>query len=138
MPKVRTGGAEKWSRRASGATEEYKAGVANPRTDWAEATQSAENSYNQGVQEAITQKRFSKGVRQAGSQKWRDKATEKGASRFSQGVSLGEQDYASGVAPYLDTISKITLPPRGAKGDPRNLERVKIISDALRKRKLQG
>ena len=41
-------------------------------------------------------------------------------------------DYQAGVQPYLDTIAATTLPPRFTKGDPRNLDRVKIISQALR------
>lgn len=135
MPKIRTGGSAKWVNRASSATNEYSEGVKNPRNDWAEATKNAEATYQSGIQQAIAEKRFAKGVTKAGSEKWRQKAIEVGPSRFSQGVQVSEDAYASGIQPFLDTIQRTTLPPRGPKGDPRNLERVKIMADALRKRK---
>jgi hypothetical protein len=36
----------------------------------------------------------------------------------------------------LDVIANTVLPPRGPKGDPRNLDRVKAITTALRAKKL--
>jgi hypothetical protein len=36
----------------------------------------------------------------------------------------------------LQVIESIQLPPRGPKGDPRNIERVRVIAQALRARKL--
>ena len=45
-------------------------------------------------------------------------------------------EYAKGFAPYHDVIEKTELPPRYAKGDERNYERVKAIGQALHKAKL--
>ena len=39
------------------------------------------------------------------------------------------------MQPYLETIAATQLPPRFAKGDPRNVQRVAAIAAALRKRK---
>ena len=74
-------------------------------------------------------------MRKAGSEKWKSKAIQVGKQRFVQGVQGAEALYASGVAPFLSTIEATTLPPRFPKGDPRNLERVKAITIALRKKK---
>jgi len=136
MPKVRSGASEKWVRKASASTQDYQEGVTNPRTPWAAATQAAAANQAAGVQAAIQRKAFEKGVQRAGDEKWKRKAEGVGASRFSQGVQAGASDYASGVAPYLQTIESTNLPPRGPKGDPRNIQRVAAIADALRKKKL--
>jgi hypothetical protein len=138
MPKVRTGGSKRWVNRASVATPDYVSGIQNPRTDWAAATKAAEDSWKQGIQAAISAGSFGKGVTKAGSGKQIAKAIGKGAQRYAAGVADGESDYANAIAPYLQVIESTTLPPRGPKGDPRNLDRVKAITIALRNKKVSG
>jgi len=127
----------KWKRVASGAQTEYEEGVKNPRTDWADATAKSETAYEQGIQSAIGRKAFGKGVHRAGTEKWQRAAIEKGPQRFAQGVSLAENEYEAGFAPYREVISRLTLPPRGAKGDPKNIQRVAAIAKALHDEKLK-
>ena len=136
MARVRPGSSERWKRRASASATDYESGVRNPRKDWARATADAEANFDSGIRQAVSEKRFSKGVAKAGTEKWRDKTLSKGVLRYPSGIADAEDDYARGVAPYLDAIEKVTLPPRGPKGDPRNLERVKAINNALRAKKL--
>lgn len=136
MAKVRPGTASKWGNNTAGATSFYTDGVNNPRTSWSSATQAAAANQAAGVQKAITEKRFEKGVAKAGDSKWKEGAINKGTARFAQGVQAGQSSYEQGVAPYLQTIESTSLPPRYPKGDPRNLQRVAAISDALRKKKL--
>ncbi len=123
--------ADKWVRRAGQAGPDYTRGVQNPRTSWAEATAQAADAQAAGVQQAISEGRFEKGVAKAGNAKWQRKASTVGAQRFGQGVAAAKGDYESGFAPYAAVIQGVTLPPRGPKGDPRNYERTKIIGDAL-------
>ena len=127
---------EKWVRRASGATEEYASGVANPKKDWAIETKDAEAAYKAGVTAAAAAGRFGKGVAKAGTGKWKKGAEEKGVARFGPGVSVGKENHASGFGPYASTIAGVALPPRGPKGDPRNIERVRTIAAALRAKKI--
>lgn len=127
--------ASKWARVTPQRAEDYKLGVMNPRTPWAAAARGAEDRYKTGVNDGITRGAFGKGVTAAGDQKWQRKSVEKGPTRFAEGVSLSAPDYQAAVQPYLDTIAGTQLPPRFAKGDPRNVERVRAISQALRKRK---
>jgi len=136
MPRVRPNAAERWARRAAQATPDYVAGVQSPRQSWAQATTAAEASWQAGVQQAISDKRWTRGVQQAGDQRWQAKTVAKGQSRFAEGVSQAQPDYQQGVAPYLQVIESIQLPPRGPKGDPRNIERVRVLTQALRARKL--
>lgn len=135
MPQIRGNTAAKWARRAGSAGEEYKEGVANPRTSWQAATTAAAGAQKAGVEEALREKRFEKGVAKAGDQKWSQKAQTKGAERFGPGVASAQQDYEQAVAPYLQVIASTNLPPRGPKGDPKNFERVKVMAMALRNKK---
>ena len=126
---------DKWVRRAGQAAQDYRQGVQNPRTSWQEATEAASDAQAAGVQEAIADGRFAKGVANAGNQKWQSKAASKGADRFGPGVQAGKADYERGFAPYQSVLSGLSLPPRGANGDPRNLERVRAVAEALRSAK---
>ena len=123
--------AKKWATVTPARTEDYRAGVEAPRRDWEQATAAAEDAYQAGVTAAIAEKRFGKGVRSAGTEKWQRGATEKGTMRWGPGVAMAESAYATGFAPFRDAIERVTLPPRFARRDPRNLNRVKVIVDAL-------
>src|SRR5215208_3682364 len=125
MPKVRGNPGNKWTRRAAVATEDYKSGINAPREQWQTATLAAADVHKTATQAALNRGAFSAGVRMAGNEKWQRKAAGIGADRYAQGVAAAESDYEKGVAPYLDVIENTKLPPRGAKGDPSNLQRVK-------------
>lgn len=126
----------KWSRVSNLSQESYREGVQNPTKDWALATAAAEDNYNKGVQAAIAAKRFGKGVRKAGTSKWQDNAIAKGPDRWGQGIRLSENAYQEGFAPFRETILNTKLPDRGPKGDPKNIERVRIMAEALHAKKI--
>jgi len=128
--------AQKWARRAGSAGGEYTEGVKNTPRSWATNAKAAGASYAAGVQEAIGKKRFEKGIDTAGDAKWKKGAEEKGSARYGQGVQVAEQDYASGVAPFLSVISSVDLPPRGPVGSDGNYARVAAIGRALRQAKM--
>lgn len=127
----------KWLRQSQGAQTEYVEGVKNPRKSWATETAKAERVYEQGVTAAIGRKAFGKGVRAAGDSKWQDNAVEKGPARWAEGIRLAETTYQKGFAPYHDALEKITLPDRGPKGDPKNIDRVRLIAETLHKTKIE-
>lgn len=122
---------EKWRRRVQGAGPDYQKGVATTTKDWAANTEAAEDSYNSGVQEAIAQGRFARGVREAGTGKWRRKIDSVGAQRWPQGVGAAGPDFEKGFAPYREALSNITLPPRMPRGHPDNINRVAAIASTL-------
>ena len=129
--------AEKWVRRAGSAGQEYTEGVQSPRKPWAAATKAAEGNYEQGVQAAIGRKSFGKGVDRAGDAKWKDRASTLGSGRFASGVAASQDEYSKGFSKYASVLSSLTLPPRGAKGSPANLQRVAAVATALRNAKTQ-
>lgn len=128
--------AAKWGRVTPQRTPDYEAGIKAPRRDWEQATSAAEESYEQGVQQAIADQRFGKGVTAAGTAKWRKGALEKGVKRWGPGVQLAKDEYQQGFSRFHDVISALTLPPRFPKGDPRNIDRVRAIAEALHAEKV--
>lgn len=122
---------EKWRRRVQGAGPDYQKGVATTTKDWAENTAAAEDSYNTGVQEAIAAGRFGRGVREAGTGKWRQKIQAVGITRWPQGVAAAGDDFQKGFAPYREALERIDLPPRMPRGHPDNINRVAIIATTL-------
>ncbi|MEM4667471.1 MAG: hypothetical protein QW498_09240 [Thermofilum sp.] len=127
---------EKWRSRASAASGDYAEGVAAPKQDWQKNTLAASDAWKAGVTEAASKNLFAKGVAATPTDYWKTRATTLGTARFSDGVSKSVDVYKSKFAPYYDTLSKLELPPRGARGDPKNIERVRAIITALRSKKV--
>ena len=121
----------KWKTKVAIAGPDYVDGVTNPKADWQTETSKAEGSYEQGVQKAIAEKRFGKGVSRAGTAKWQRGAIEKGPARWTSGVALAEDEYRSSMGEVISTIEATALPPRGPKGDPKNYDRTRILGTAL-------
>lgn len=126
-----------WKRRSAASTPDYTAGIQNPRKDWAQESAAAEENYNAGVQAAISRSAFGKGVADAGTAKWKKNALAKGVTRWASGIALAEGAYVDGFAPYRTIIENTSLPARGPKGDPKNIERVRVMADALHQEKLR-
>ena len=133
MPVVKPLGtiSEKWARKTGASAQDYAAGVRTPRRSWQESTLAASEAQAAGVQAAIANNSFEKGVQAAGNEKWARGATGKGAQRFGPGAAAAKGDYEKGFAPYKSVIEGIQLPPRGARGDPRNYAAVQTIGEAL-------
>jgi hypothetical protein len=128
---------EKWKRVAGAAGAEYTEGIQNPRADWATQTKEAEPRYEAGVQASINRKGFGKGVTKAGTVKWQAMSVAKGPSRWSAGISLSGDAYREGFEPYARVLTALTLPARGARGDPKNIERVRKVAEALHNEKVK-
>jgi hypothetical protein len=124
--------AGKWARRAGSAGAEYTEGIQSTTRSWAAAAGASEKNYVAGVTAAAQAGRFGKGVQRVGDQKWKKNATEKGPMRFAQGVAVAEQDFATGVGPYLEAIGRVNLPERGPTGSEANYTRTAVIGKALR------
>lgn len=137
MAKTKTAAqsAKKWARVTPARSEDYAEGVATTDQDWATNTAAAEDRYKAGIQKAVSRGAFGKGVKAAGQDKWKKNTLEKGTRRWGEGVQAAEQNYQIGFEPYAAVIASTTLPPKYPKGDPRNLERTRVMNEALRKKK---
>ena len=121
----------KWAEVAGRSQNEYREGVENPKRSWQASTLAAESAYEAGISEALSRKAFGKGVQEASDAKWKNRAVALGPGRYSQGVKVAQPDYQRGFGPYHSVISSLNLPPRGPKGDPGNIERVRMVAEAL-------
>lgn len=123
---------DKWARRSAVAGVDYQSGVANPRRPWAEASLAAAANYRAGVTQAANAGRFEAGIKSSGEDKWKQRSVRVGPGRFAEGVAVAKPDWEAGFRPYQEALAAITLPQRGPKGSPANLQRVQAVSTALR------
>jgi hypothetical protein len=128
--------ATKWKTRAQAAAPDYTAGVSNPAVQWAGPTADAASNWGQGVQDAVTNKRFESGVAKAGDAKWRAGATQKGSQRYGQGVAASGNNYQTGFEPFRAALASASLPARFPKGNPGNQQRSNAVAVLLRNVKL--
>ncbi len=126
----------KWKRQSQASQPEYTAGVQQTKKDWKNNTLAAADNYDQAVTKAIADKRFQSGVNAAGTEKWRNNTLAKGPARWADGISKSEGAYEKGFAPYRQAIENLTLPARGPKGSPQNIQRVVAVAAALHETKL--
>lgn len=128
--------AEKFARVTPGRSADYETGILETSPAAFEAAAVAgEANFAQAMQMAITRKSRAAGLKGSGDD-WQKKASEVGPGRFAAGTAGAAEAYAEGYAPYQGVIAALTLPPRGPAGDPKNFERVRMIGEALRKKKI--
>lgn len=91
---------EKWQRRVSQSSADYKDGVQNPSRDWEKETLAAKERYEQQLQAAISEGRREKGIRATGSAGYKD-ATVSKAGRWADGVSKAQGAFSSSMSEVL-------------------------------------
>jgi hypothetical protein len=123
--------AERWSRRAAAASGDYRIGIETTGRSWQAAATAAKQSWQQGVTAAAGRDGYAKGISKAGDSRWKRNSIEKGPDRFAQGVQVASGDFATAIAPVLETIGRVDLPPRGPRGSAGNYSRVQAIGTAL-------
>ncbi len=130
--------AERWTRRAQGAQQDYQKGVETTQRDWSSAAVGAKAAWQAGVTAAAGRDGFAKGVAKAGTAKWRANSVSKGPGRFAQGVQVAQPEYTGGFGPFLQAIGAVDLPPRGPRGSAQNYQRVAPIGQALNALKVRA
>lgn len=128
--------AKKWAARAAAAAPDYTSGVQNTQTSWAEATSNAADTWATGVQQAVANQTFQKGVTNAGDAAWKQGAVNKGSQRYAQGVNGAGPKFQSGFEKFRTALAGFQLPKRFTKGDPQNNLRSTAVQTLLRNVKL--
>lgn len=121
---------KKFVQRAGAATPDYTAGVANAGPAWQAGASAAGDTYRTAVTQAASEGRYEKGVADAGSGKYQERARTLGSQRYAPGVQASEQDWAKGFGPYASALNGMDLPLRGPRGSAQNSE----ISSAVQRR----
>jgi len=130
--------AKKFVNNAQVAGPAYTQGVQNAGPTWAANTKAAADTWAQGVTQAAQQGRFGAGINSASTNKFQTRASTVGPQRFQAGVAAAGDAWQNNTQPFLNVIQGLNLPPRAPKGSPQNIQRVQMIADALRAKKLQG
>ncbi len=130
--------AEKFSRRAGGATTDYRDGIASPKQPQAESAIAAVDVWHASVTSPEAKVLYVKKLQRAGNEKWFRKANGVGGDRYATGAQAAKQDWATGVEPYLAALRSMTLPPKGLRRSPQNVARVQAVIDTLGKVKTGG
>jgi len=120
---------------SSRASNNYRDGVENPGASWKAATSAAEENWERGVNEAVAESRFARGVSRSSDEEWQRGAIEKGTQRIGPGIQRAREAHERGFAPYHAAISQLNLPKRGIKGSPENYEISRLVGTTLNERK---
>jgi len=122
----------KWTTNAGAASNYYTQGAIAAATKYATNAGAAGPTYNAGVQQGIARNAYQTGVQQAGAGKYSTGVQTKGAVRYAGGITAGKAAFQSGMQGVIGVLQGLSLPARGATGDPANLQRVAVIDNALR------
>ena len=128
--------AEKWARVTPDRVDDYEKGVRSPDRDWATETADAEDRYEDGIKQAISRKAFGKGVKRTGTANQKEATIQKGIPIWPERCRMAQAAMSKGMEDVVSTLQAVTLKPRYATGDPRNLDRVKQVAEALHKMKI--
>lgn len=129
---------EKWGKRSTAAASDFRVGVETPLEDWQKKSVGAKEAWRTGVTEAAGRDAYGVAVGKTPTTFWQKRTIELGVPRYPDGVGKSVDVYKDKFAPFYKTLSELTLPDRGPRGDPRNLERVKTITEALRNVKIKA
>jgi hypothetical protein len=127
--------ADKFERRGRQAGQDYETGVERVSdSDQQQATVDAADRWESGVQDAISEGRFTQGA-QNPNKSWQTAAIETGASRFTSGVSESGDVWEDAFQPFADTLESLSLEPRGPRGDQANYDRSQAVGEALNRQR---
>jgi hypothetical protein len=98
----------KYQSGVAGAGQAYADGVQNPSRSWAQATAAGAERWKAGLQAAMQNNAFQRGVQAAGDSKWQTNAVAKGAQNYSSAA-------ATAAAAYQQQASKIMSAAQAAQ-----------------------
>lgn len=123
--------AEKYERRAGSAGQDYESGVeSSSDEEWQSNAEAAEETWEQAIQEAAADGRFSSGVRNP-NKSWQEASLETGSRRFTEGASRAGDVWRSGFDEFAGVLEALNLEPRGPRGSSANFERSRRVGEAL-------
>lgn len=104
--------------------DRYQKGTSGKGTLWASRTGAAEANYNAGVQEAISKKKFAKGVQETGSAGYDTGVSTKGVANWPTGMQLAGDKYQRKIAKFQPLWDQTLPTPRAQRRSPQNMKRI--------------
>ncbi|MBI4135080.1 MAG: hypothetical protein HY471_03180 [Candidatus Sungbacteria bacterium] len=130
MPSRKTAqdAARKYVERTGVAGDDYRQGTAGAGSRMESNARAAEPIYEQGVQKAITEKRYGKGLAGAGS-RYDERTQSVGAARYPEGTRAGANELAASLQKFESSAWNGPLPPRGIRNSAANRARINANID---------
>ena len=113
--------------------DRYQRGTSGKGSRWAQKTGAAGANYQEGIQRALAEKRFDKGVASAGPAAYDTGVSTKGNQNWAPGMQLGQDKYARKVAKFAPLWNQELSTPRGSKRSANNLKRMQENVDRFTK-----
>lgn len=115
--------------------DRYASGVQGKGSAWEQGAKAGANNYQAGIQRALSEGSYSKGVSRAGGSRYDQGVNTKGVNNWPTGMQLAEDRYVEGVQPFTGLWDSALATPRGPKGSPANLKRMQENVDRFMKAK---
>lgn len=117
MGKNPTDVARKWQRNMAGSTDSVRQGVAAVTRNPAELAAAREDAYVQGVQRAVANGKWRRGLQNTSLADWQRAMTEKGIARMGAGATAAVpkvEKFMGQWLPHMDALKqKLASMPRG-------------------------
>lgn len=126
---------EKYQRVTPERRVDYEKGVSAPRRPWKSSAKAAVGTYKAAIADSISKDSYNKGLDKVTDSDWSEPAITKGPGRFAEGTMVAGPKFGKGFAKIHAAFKAVTKAPRFPKGDLRNLENVKLFSQAAYKAK---
>lgn len=116
------------ARRLAGAgfafSDRYQQGTQGKGAEWQRGAAAGEGNFQAGIQKAIAEKAYGKGVQRSGGAAYDEGVRTKGVSNWPTGMQLAEDKYSARVAGFSGLWDQALKTPRGPKGSPANMSRM--------------
>lgn len=127
--------AQKWARNTGQATEAIRQGVQNTTVNPAEKAAARQDAYVAGVQRAVSDGKYRRGLAKVTLQSWQDAMINKGLSRIAGGATAAQPKMAAFLEKFLPYVEQgkqaLQSMPRGDLAQ--NLQRMMFMAEHLSK-----
>lgn len=128
--------AAKFIRVTPDRVQDYEDGVKNPRKDWQKNSIDSEDNYQAALKASFARNARVKGIQRVGTAGQMQATIEKGVPIWPERVRTAGEKMREGMEFVVRAIESVKERPKYPKGDPRNLEIVKDITQAVHKARL--
>jgi len=124
----------RWERGMATAAEKYKKGIQNTTVNPMERAAASADRYAAGVQRAVSEGRYQRGLARVSKDQWQQASIDKGAARLASGAAASRPKYTefwTRFGPYLQNVKdRVRQMPRGTLEENLNrmMENARLLS----------
>jgi len=104
--------------------DRYEQGTQGKGQEWESGARRGEDNYKTGVQRALQEGAFGKGVQRAGASRYEQGVQNKGVNNWPTGMQTAGDRYQEGVQPFTSLWDQELSTKRGARRSSANIQRV--------------